>query len=103
MGERASGIGLAIPYSGLPFWSAFHLAHHGLLDLIEVDFDGVAAGLGLGSGPRYLFGLGPVDGHLRLSGKAAFQRIDQAVERRIGQRDPRSLVEASQSDGLVGI
>jgi hypothetical protein len=40
---------------------------------------------------------------MRLGSEAAFQRIDQAVERYIGQRDFRSLVEASQSDGLVGI
>jgi len=60
-----------------------HLAHHRLLDLIEVDFDGFTAGMRLGPGRRHLFGLGPSDGRSRRDRDMAFQRIDQAVERRI--------------------
>jgi len=79
------------------------LAHHGRLDLVEVCLDGVATGLRLGSGHRHLLGLGPVDGHSRLGEEAAVQRIDQAVESRIGQRDLLLIVEPSQGHGLMGV
>jgi len=75
----------------------------GRLDLVEVCLDGVATGLRLGSGHRHLLGLGPVDGHSRLGEEAAVQRIDQAVESRIGQRDLLLIVEPSQGHGLMGV
>lgn len=44
-----------------------HLAHHGFLDLVEVDLDGIVPVLRLGPGHRHL--PGPGDRHLRLGEK----------------------------------
>ena len=104
MGERASSIDCGRPLLGFALLKRLlHLAHHGLLDLLEINLDGLITGLRLGPGHRHLLGLGPVDRHSRLGAKATFQGIDQTVERRIGQWDLCCLFEPSKRDGLIGV
>jgi len=70
-----------------------HLAHHRLLDVCEVDLDGWIGDLCPGLGCWSLLGRRPLDCRARRGGNAAFQSIDQAVERRVRQQKLPSLIK----------
>ena len=55
-----------------------HLAHHGLLDLLEINLGSLITGLRLGPGHWDLLGPGPVDRRRRRAQRRAARRDDQS-------------------------